>query len=538
MTRPHWVWASPPDPALRSLALDLFDGRLPEPRQVLKHNANRTVWRVPDLAGGLILKHYRGRSGEGLKTRLLGGRAEREFRAMEELCRLGLPSARPVGYSDRWAAGQLKESWFLSREVRPALTLYQALENSAAEEDVMRLCLLAIDAVACLHGHPFWHRDLHAGNLLLDGDGAIVIIDLHSVWRVPRLKRRHRMENLGRLLYSFRHALHLDDAPLLAARYATQRGEAVEACVRDTQAALERFEADHVRGRAARCMRNSSEFVGERSASGRSHRRREYAPEQFSEDLREHRRRALLGVDLLSNAAASRVSRVGGPGERRILKEYLPRGLGPALRARLGWGRARGAWTSARRGRVVGVPTPQALALHEAPDGSAVLVTRALDPNTDLTTWADALGPGELGKPDRRELALAVGHVVGRLSRAGLRHADMSGKNVLLVAGSVDLPVDRRLRPDPGWPRVELVDLDNMRRTRPHDQASLERMLGQLGDLSSVVTRTDRHRFSVGFQRGAGRALPRAVQEAATLRTEARQARRARLEQEASRRSG
>ena len=530
MNRLAWVWASPPDESLLGLAGRLEQGDLPEPREVLKHNRHRTVWLLPAPGGGLILKHYRERGGEALKTRLLGGRAEREFRAMEEFCRAGLPSARPVAYADRRARGRLDESWFLSREVPDAVTLHAALRAAPADgERAQGLARRAIELVAEMHEHPFWHRDLHAGNLLLDARDQLVVIDLHSIWRVPFLADAQRWENLSRLLFSMRESVDLERAPALMAHYARQRGEPEERVVRAMSRALRRFADDAVRGRAARCMRDSSEYEGCRTERGRLHHRREYAAECLEADIVAHLAAEQGAGPLLSDARASRVSRVE-PGwtEARIVKHYLPSGAGPALRARLGMGRARGAWRFARRCRVLGVPTPQALALLEQPDGSAWLVTREVPDAQSLTDWAESLGHRRLGAPDRRLVARAVGHVVGRLSRSGLRHDDMSGKNVLLGSGPAEAVVDLRLRPDPSWPRVDLVDLDNMRRTRPHDPAALERMLGQLGDLPQL-TRGDRLRFALGFQAGAGRGLPPAAVRAAQQRTRARQERRARL---------
>ncbi|RKY21922.1 MAG: hypothetical protein DRQ55_02540 [Planctomycetota bacterium] len=573
MGRLSWVWASPPDAPLLALAERLERGDVPVEHEVYKHNRNRTVWRLTGDPAQLVLKHYRGRSGEALKTWLLGGRAEREFRAMEEFCHAGLPTARPVAYADRREGGALTESWLLSREVLGARSVQQALAALPPDgPEAVALALRVMDVVARLHQHAFWHRDLHAGNLLLDRDDCIVIIDLHSLWRVPVLSTRQRMENLGRLLFSLRASIDLGRVPELAQRYAEQRGQSgadVALTVVAVSRALKRFADDYVRGRSARAMRDSSEFVGSRGALGRLHRRREYGLELLAHDLDVHRAAEASGAGMLSAARASSVSWVDSlpapaAGERpaahahispagpsdlaglaggagvdepgaRVVKHYLPQGLMPLLRARLGLGRARGAWRFARRCRVLGVPTPQALAMLERPGGSAWLVTRAVVDATSLTDWGQALEARTLGALDRRAVAWAVGHAVGVLARAGLRHADMSGKNVLLSRAPAEPVVDLRLRPSPTWPRVNLVDLDNMRRCQPHDPEVLVRMLGQLGDLPPVITASDRRRFELGYLRGAGRELPAEVVAVARERTRARQQRRSRLE--AARRS-
>ena len=531
-----WIWASPPDETLSALFRSLERDDVPQPRVVLKHNANRTVWRVPGAGNaGLIVKRFHGRSGEGFKTWLLGDRAEREFRAMQDFCRAGLPSARPVAWCEVRGQGREPGSWFVSREVEGATTVAQELARHSPDGPaVVALAERLIDLVVELHQHPFWHRDLHAGNILLAGNGRLVIIDLHSMWRVPVLRRRHRLENLARLIFSLRSVMNLDRLPDLAARYARLRDEDEAEVVADISRALDAFERDFVRGKSARCMRNSSEYVGERRSGSRTHRRRSYAADLLTKDLAAHDVLVTSGGQLLSDARASRVSLIEGGGSGRVVKEYLRTGFGPALRARLGFGRARGSWRFARRCRVQGVPTPEALALLERRLGKAWLVTAEVPGAIDVTTWAEALPAGALGTPSRHAVAFALGHLVGRLSRAGLKHPDMSAKNLLLATGEPEPVIDLRLRPPDGLPRVELVDLDNMRRAAPFDEAVMARMLGQLGD-TPRVTRTDRLRFARGVFAATGRKLSAEVVTRADTHTRNRRDRREAME--ATRRS-
>ena len=528
----EWVWAVPPEDELRAVADALVRGVLPEGATVIKENRPRSVWAVPDVAGGLLIKHYRVRGKDALRALVTPGRAEREFRAMETLCTVGLPTVRPLGYADRRQGAWLKEAWFIGRLVPEAQTLGEAM--AAGHVDPWVLALQAAGVVARLHDHDVWHRDLHAGNLLLTQDDELLIIDLHSMWRVPSVTLRMRTGNLAHLLHSMRAWIHLDDAPRFVSEYARVRGERIDVLLPRVRAALERFETDYVRGRSARCMRNSSEFVGETGPGVRVHRLRRYERELLEHDLADHERVAREGGPaLLGDAPRCRVSRVDDPNGARVVKHYLDRGLFPSWRVRLGLGKARSAWHAARRCDVVGVPTATALALREDRDGSAYLVTDEVPQAVSLETYAQDL-IGEEATAERRRVAFIVGHIVGRLSRAGLRHDDMSTKNLLLTPGTARSTGDLRTTPPPGLPQVVLIDLDNMARTAPHDPAALVRMLGQLGDLPPWVTRADRRRFAAGFALGAGRALPVAVVSRADALTRIRQARRANLERAAA----
>jgi tRNA A-37 threonylcarbamoyl transferase component Bud32 len=527
MSRLPWVWASPPDEALSDLCRELEAGVLPAGREVIKENRIRSVWRIPDLAGGLLLKHYRLRAGEGLKTRLLGGRAEREYRAMESLCRVGLPSARPVAFADRRESGRLVESWFLSGFVPDSAPLSAVLlERAADSQACLDLAEQAVRLVAQMHRHPFLHRDLHAGNLLLDSAGELIVIDMHSLWHVLRLTNRQRWDTLARLVYSMRETVSLDAAPQLAAAYARERGDDPAAAVRSLSDSLGRFAADYVRGRTDRCMRSSTEFVTERLGGRRVHRRREYDAEMLSADISHHQALVESGGPLLGDARAARVSRVdAGAGPARVVKHYRRKGPLLALRSWFGRSRARGAWIQARRCEVHGVPTPRALALAEEPGGAAWVVTTELTGATSLREILSSLeGRRQLGESGA--LARALGHVVGRLSRAGLRHDDLSAKNVMVAPGVAAKIRDRRITPGDHIPDVQLIDLDGMRTGRPDDDADLTRMLAQLGDLPAWITRTDRQRFASGFSASAGRGIPCEVAVRALSAARARRERR------------
>jgi Lipopolysaccharide kinase (Kdo/WaaP) family len=533
-----WWWAVAPPADLAALARDLEAGREPPGADVVKAGARRVVWRVPGLAGGLLVKRFAVRGAERWKYMLRPSRARSEYRAMEAFTRLGLPVVRPIGFGERRAGPLLREAWFVGRLVPHARTLDQALAAAARAGDTAVVCHLARAALALtseLHGIPWLHRDLHAGNLLLDASGRLLVTDLHSVWRVPRLTRRQRIGNLARLLFSMRGSLDLALAPSLVRGYAERRGEAADALVRDVQAALTAFKKDYVRGRVARCLQESSLFTVEATPAGRLFRRRALDPARLVVDLDEHARHlAADDAHVLGRARRGLVTRVGAPPDEHVVKEYVPGGPLVALRQAVGAGRARAAWVGARRCEVLGLGTAEALALLERRNGTAVLVTRALRGSRSLFELAPELvRPGASAR--RAAVARGVGHLAGRLARVGLRHKDMAAKNVFVAEGPPTPPLDLRWAPPAGAARVELIDLDGLRMMRPFEVHGLVRMLSQLADLPVRPSRTDLRRFATGYAAGAGRELPRHVAEAALAGAAARERRRAALDRSAAR---
>ncbi|MHC5210018.1 MAG: lipopolysaccharide kinase InaA family protein [Planctomycetota bacterium] len=525
----RWTWAESPDEVVRELARRLADHWKPDDAGLIKRGVGRAVWRVPVGDGALLLKHFVVPPGRRLLHVIRPSRAAAEYRAALALSAAGIRTAPAVGYGERRSGGLLREAFYLGRFLQGSVTLgdwMRAAARDGREEAVRAAAEEAMSLVARMHRVPWQHRDLHANNLLRTPDGALAVIDLHSAWRVPRITRAMRLENVARLIFSFREMLDVRIAPDLLAAYQKESGDSDDRWVAEAVAALGAFERDYVRGRTARCTKRSTLFDVNRHANGRLFRRRTYEPGVLDEDLDLHRQAlARDGADVLGSAPRTRVTRIRNGTRGRVVKEYLPTGPWGAVRQRLGGGRARSAWTGARRLEVLDIATPEGLALLERPDGSSVLVTCELVDGVSLRTFAEGLEhaaqPG-----DRADVATQVGWIVGRLSRAGVRHDDLSTKNILLQRVPPAEARDVRDRAPPGAWRASLIDLDNLKPMARHDGLGLVRMLTQLFDVPAWVSRTDRRRFERGFERAAGRPLPPDVARAALAGAEARACRR------------
>ncbi len=499
------------------------------------------MWALPAESGGVLLKHFRVRGAEAFKYMLRPSRARSEYSAMQAFARLGLPAVTALGYGERRASGRLVEAWFLGRFVPDAQTVGEAQQAAAACHDHERVMALARGSLVLtsrLHHHPWLHRDLHAHNLLLTHEGVLLITDLHSVWRVPRLTRTMRNANLARLLFSMRGVLNLDDdVPELLVTYAEAMALRIDSVVAQVNLALSSFESEYVRGRTARCLTASTLFTTGRLGTGRLYRRRTYSDGNLRADLYGHGSAVQSSDGVLGRAASSVVTRVdAGPSGHgaRVIKEFTQSGLLPSVRQRSGYSRARGAWVAARLLDIYGISTPEGLALLERAGGSAVLVTREAPGAVSLRVRAQELA-GRSGAvtgariSERAALARAVGCLVGHLAKFGLRHADLSAKNLLVTAQAPPQSHDMRVRPPPHPPYVTLIDLDGLKRMPAHDSQGIARMLGQLGDLPSGVTRTDLLRFRHAYAAASGRDIPDEVSQAAARQTRARVLRRERL---------
>ncbi|MED5330019.1 MAG: lipopolysaccharide kinase InaA family protein [Planctomycetota bacterium] len=516
-----WNWVVPLDDALQSVADAFAGGELPADYEVIKERGRRQIWRAPKSAGGLLLKHFTVGSWESWRSLVWPSRAGRETQMMLAFQKAGIPTVEPVGFAERRKSGRVVEGWFLGRLVPNSRTLsdvLDGLDEVTGKEDVLSS---AMSVVATMHQHPFLHRDLHAGNLLVEDNGHVLITDLHSAWRVPRLTRRMRVANLGELLFSLRGVLRVELHETVLGMYAKARGEDLAELVRDVHLAMRRFEQDYVRGRVARCMRNSTEFEKVKDyRGGRVWHRRSYSMETLGEDLSWHEKVAGEGgPDLLGDAPHRQVVRTP---DGRVIKSYRRCEFHVRLRNALGRGRARSAWIGAREMIVRGLPTPEPLALVEFSSGVCFLVTRM----AEGAALPDVLREG-CDRQMQNRLIRSTGWIVGCLSRAGLRHRDINPWNVFI---SREVPLetgDLRTEPSPDLCRLTLIDLDSMHKTPPYDPAALQRMLGQILDREGArLTRGEHLRFCRAYESAAGCSIPEGVAKAALSRVEFRRSRR------------
>lgn len=119
-----------------------------------------------------------------------------------------LPTARPLAVFHRRRAGLAYEGYLLTEKIPEAEDLHQFLGSLAGSKEKQRRRILRqrIEQVArlvCeLHRRQVSHRDLKAGNLLVNPEG-VWLIDLVGMAPYRRLSRQRRVQNLARLHASF-----------------------------------------------------------------------------------------------------------------------------------------------------------------------------------------------------------------------------------------------------------------------------------------------------------------------------------------------
>lgn len=456
-------------------ALDGYFAAL-EPGATLQENARRTLRAVVlrgrgepgrtagpdddseagDAARPLVLKTHhlatgRHRLREAVKRRLGRSPARREWRALVALHAAGVPVPRPLAYGRLAIGDELVVFEFV--EGMPLRERFA--EADAATRD--RLVENLSATLARLHASGHVHGDLHLENLRArSGTDEIVLLDLQRLRRSA--SQADRLRDFASLELSLLRAQWPAAArgalrTQLSARAPGAREPRADFDSPLFDTALQRFAADHVRGRARRRRRpgRGLEHVRGRGR-GRVGRLFGLRDEAVAEaDL----------LDLLERAERSpgRRERRGGEawiaeaeiGARTVVVKWRAAGgLGRRLLARIRGTSAARAFDRGLREQLLLARSARAIAYLEQrraglPGASWLVLERVGD--VDLDAYRPT-GPVEAGAL-ARELAdwLVDLHAVGQ------GHNDLKGSNLRLRAAACEA------QPAQFW----LVDLEDLR---------------------------------------------------------------------------
>ena len=128
--------------------------------------------------GSVVIKHFRrgGLIRYFIKRRYLKfgkTRGQVEFESMHRLRQLGIRTPEPVAYAYR--GFPLYFAWLITREIEQSCTLAELSCHDLNR--VSNIMNKVIEQIARLVECRFIHVDLHPGNILVDGDDNIYIID-------------------------------------------------------------------------------------------------------------------------------------------------------------------------------------------------------------------------------------------------------------------------------------------------------------------------------------------------------------------------
>lgn len=405
-----------------------------EPGAVIQSNAHRTLLEVlvplgndrdPERRRIVLKTHHvatgRHRLRNAVKRRLGRSAARREWQALTALHAAGVPVPRPLAYGRLPSGDELVAFEFIEGAT---------LRDRFADADAATRAQLVANLGASLqrlHAGGLIHGDLHLGNLRARAEtDEIVLLDLQRVRRAQA--PGDRLRDLASLELSLLRA-NWPAADRATLRRVLAGGPAPGPAF---DAALRRFAADHLRGRARRRLRPGHGF--ERVCAGRrvGLRDRSLSEAALLEVLERAERSPSRRVRRAGRGWISEIE-IGG---RAVVVKWREAGAFVDRLAAVWRGSAAArAFRLGQRARLLLEYTARPLAYLDArsaglPGACWLVLERVGDVDLDEHCPPTA--------PAGRALACALGDWLADLHALGLGHDDLKGSNIRLRPTGVE----------------------------------------------------------------------------------------------------
>lgn len=187
--------------------LDTIEASLRRTDAEILHSGRNMIAavRLP-LSGGrtvdLVVKEFRPRGLQRLRTLFGASKAGRAWRGAATLAEAGLPTAAPVAFIERRRRGLVERAYFIAERIIGAVEI-RSLFGDPAGADLRPLLAALARTVRAGHDRGVLHRDLSDGNVLAarDADGAIALffLDTNRVHKRKKIGDSARAKNLIRL---------------------------------------------------------------------------------------------------------------------------------------------------------------------------------------------------------------------------------------------------------------------------------------------------------------------------------------------------
>ena len=177
--------------------IGFFSQPPPKTNSVLGGRSSVSYHRIEDL-GPVVVKHYKrgGLWGRLVRRRYLKwgkSRSRLEFELLLKARDLGINVPEPLLYAHR---GRLiYRAWLVTREIKQPQSLARLSLND--EKRTRQVMASVIDQISRLIDHGIWHVDLHPGNVVIDQNGRVFLLDFDkgSLYQGNKMKLRDRYIN-------------------------------------------------------------------------------------------------------------------------------------------------------------------------------------------------------------------------------------------------------------------------------------------------------------------------------------------------------
>ncbi len=223
---------------------------------------------------------------ESLKYVLLPTKARKEWFVAYQLQKRNLNIPQPFGWMEKVHWGFVKESYYLSEAIGSGASFIEDLTILRESLSIDELAKM----VRKIHNTGLFHKDLHAGNFLRDGQ-SLFLTDLHRAKIVRTLSLNQRLWNLSQLFHSLRPIWEDGDRLRFIEKYfelnplyLQKKGELLQ----KIHSLMDRLQKRQWRSRTKRCLKESTEFLVLKERGIHYYHRRDFSLDQIRRALEDH----------------------------------------------------------------------------------------------------------------------------------------------------------------------------------------------------------------------------------------------------------
>jgi tRNA A-37 threonylcarbamoyl transferase component Bud32 len=420
---------------------------------------------------------------ESLKYLLLPTKARKEWFVAYQLQKRELNIPQPLGWMEKIRWGFVKESYYLSEAIGSGVSL---IDDPAVLRESLWMDEFA-KTVRKIHDRGLFHKDLHAGNFLWNGQ-SLFLTDLHRAKIVRTLSLNQRLWNLSQLFHSLRPIWNEGDHLRFIEKYFEENPfylQKKEELTQKVHSLMDRFQKRQWRSRTKRCLRESTEFSILKEKGIHYYYRRDFPLDRLGKVIEEHLRIARERPSALVKQSPEVLISILNDGRDRICVKQVryPHFLS-SFKEHFRRSKGLKAWVAGNGLITRGISTLKPMALMESRNWLGLRESFFLieAPETDQELDRYILKGFEDFK-EKRLFIKTFAQWLAHLHKMGLYHRDMKTCNILVSKSGEN------------W-NFHLLDLEDVLLEEKGDEIKLFKNFLQLNTSTpKIITKADRFRF-------------------------------------------
>lgn len=420
---------------------------------------------------------------ESLKFLLLPSKAKKEWFIVCRSQKRDIPIPKPLGWMERLRWGLVVESYYLSEAIGSGASLIEDF-NQLRDGSIAAGLAKTLKGV---HDRGLFHKDLHAGNFLWDGE-SFFLSDLHRAEVKRSLSLNERLWNLSQLFHSLRSKWGEGEEIKFIEKYFD--GEPVYLQKRDeilqkVHFMMERLQKRQWQSRSKRCLKESTEFSIKKEKGVHYYHRRDFLLNRALRVIDEHLQFIKEKPSALTKQNTEVIVSLLNNGESKVcVKQYRYPNFSGRIKELFRHSKGLKAWIAGNGLITRGIPSLKPFALVEKRDWlglkESFFLMEASETGQELDRY---LFKGFKDLKEKRLFIKSFAQWLSHFHKMGLYHQDMKTCNILISKnGEI-------------W-NFRLLDLEDVELDERVDERKLLKNFLQLNTSTPrIMTRTDRLRF-------------------------------------------